>query len=300
MSILVVGSVAYDSVETPFGLRERVLGGSATYFSTCASYFSGVNLVAVVGDDFAEEDKRFLEGRSVNLEGLTTEEGKTFHWSGRYQGDMNEAETLDTRLNVFERFTPRLPESYHSLSTLFLANIDPELQLQVLDQMEKPGLTACDTMNFWIDGKREALLKLLPRVDILLLNEGEAKSLAGETNTLRAARVIREQMGPRRVVVKRGEYGVLVCGPDGFFGAPAFPVEQVVDPTGAGDTFAGGFIGYLDNKGALNEAAIRRAVAYGTVMASFTVEDFSLDRLKRLERNEIDERFEAYLSATRI
>ncbi len=300
MSILVVGSVAYDSVETPFGLRERVLGGSATYFSTCASHFSPVSLVAVVGNDFAEQDRRFLEGRGVDLEGLQTVEGETFHWSGRYQGDMNEAETLDTRLNVFETFTPRLPDTYRSISTLFLANIDPVLQLQVLDQMERPALTALDTMNFWIDSKRDALLELLPRIDILLLNEAEARSLAGESNTVRAARVIRESMGPRRVVVKRGEFGVLVCGPDGFFGAPAFPLETVIDPTGAGDTFAGGFVGCLDRDGHADESAIRRAVAYGTVMASFTVEDFSLDRLKRLEPAEIDQRFEAYLSATRI
>ncbi len=300
MSILVVGSVAYDSVETPFGRRERVLGGSATYFSTCASYFSKVNLVAVVGEDFADQDRQFLLGRGVDLEGLGTEAGETFHWSGRYQGDMNEAQTLDTRLNVFKAFKPQLPESYRSISTLFLANIDPDLQLQVLDQMEKPALTACDTMNFWIEGKREALLKLLPRLDILLLNEAEARSLAGESNTVRAARVIREQMGPRRVVVKRGEFGVLVCGPDGFFGAPAFPLETVIDPTGAGDTFAGGFIGCLDRDGSADEAAIRRAVAYGTVMASFTVEDFSLDRLKRLEQSELDDRFAAYLATTRI
>jgi sugar/nucleoside kinase (ribokinase family) len=296
----VVGSVAYDSVETPFGRRERVLGGSATYFSTCASYFSKVSLVAVVGEDFADQDRAFLQGRGVDLEGLGTEAGKTFHWSGRYQGDMNEAQTLDTRLNVFEVFKPQLPEAYRTLQTLFLANIDPDLQLQVLDQMEKPTITACDTMNFWIEGKRETLLRLLPRLDILLLNEAEARSLAGESNTVHAARVIREQMGPRRVVVKRGEFGVLVCGPDGFFGAPAFPLETVVDPTGAGDTFAGGFIGCLDRDGATDEAAFRRAVAYGTVMASFTVEDFSLDRLKRLEQSEIDDRFAAYLAATRI
>jgi sugar/nucleoside kinase (ribokinase family) len=300
VSILVVGSVAYDSVETPFGVRERVLGGSATYFSTCASYFSDVSLVAVVGEDFARQDRRFLEGRGVDLAGLVTEKGETFHWSGRYQGDMNEAETLDTRLNVFETFTPDLPEAYRSISTLFLANIDPELQLQVLDQMEKPAVTACDTMNFWIEGKRDALLELLPRLDILLLNEAEARSLAGETNTVRAARVIRDTLGPRRVVVKRGEFGVLVCGPDGFFGAPAFPLETVIDPTGAGDTFAGGFIGALDRDGTGDEASFRRAVAYGTVMASFTVEDFSLDRLKRLEQTEIDQRFAAYLAGTRI
>jgi sugar/nucleoside kinase (ribokinase family) len=292
--------VAYDSVSTPFGTRERVLGGSATYFSTCASHFAGVSLVAVVGEDFAEEDRRFLEERGVDLEGLRTEAGETFHWSGRYQGDMNEAETLDTRLNVFERFVPELPSSYRSIPTLFLANIDPDLQLQVLDQMDSPALTAMDTMNFWIEGKREALEKLLPRVDILLINEAEAKSLAGETNTIRAARVIVQQMGPRRVVVKRGEFGALLCGPEGFFGAPAFPLEKVVDPTGAGDTFAGGFIGALDRDGFADEAAFRRAVAYGTVMASFTVEDFSLDRLKLLSRDDIEQRFAAYLSATKI
>ena len=300
MSIVVVGSVAYDSVETPYGTRERILGGSATYFSTSASNFTGVRLVAVVGRDFNEEDRNFLQGRGVGLEGLVVEEGETFHWKGRYEGDMNEAQTLDTRLNVFERFSPQLPQAYRSLPTLFLANIDPELQLQVLDQMERPQLTAMDTMNFWIEGKRDALLKLLPKIDVLLINDAEARSLAGESNTVRAARVIREQMGPKRVVVKRGEFGVMVCSPDGFFVAPAFPLETVVDPTGAGDTFAGGFIGSLDRDGTLDEASIRRAAVYGTVMASFTVEDFSLDRLKRLERSEIEGRYEAYLAATRI
>jgi len=301
VSILVVGSVAYDSVETPFGLRERILGGSATYFSTCASFFSDVSLVAVVGEDFAAEDRSFLESRGVNLDGLVTETGETFHWKGRYEGDMNEAQTLDTRLNVFETFSPDLPPAYRSISTLFLANIDPELQLQVLDQMEQPSVVAMDTMNFWIEGpKRDKLLELLPRVNILLINDAEARSLAGRTNTVEAARVIRDEMGPERVVVKRGEFGVLVCGPEGFFAAPAFPLESVVDPTGAGDTFAGGFIGCLDREGTADDGAFRRATAFGTVMASFTVQDFSLDRLKRLEQSEIDERFATYLATTKI
>lgn len=300
MSILVVGSVAYDSVETPFGLRERVLGGSATYFSTCASFFSPVNLVAVVGDDFAEEDRQFLQQKGIDLQGLQVAEGKTFHWKGRYRGAMNEAETLDTRLNVFEHFQPSLPGHYAEIPLLFLANIDPDLQSAVLKQMKKPQLSVCDTMNFWIEGKRDSLLDLLRRVDILLINEEEAKELAGQSNLVRAARFIVEELGPSRIVVKRGEYGVLVYGPEGFFGAPAYPVETVKDPTGAGDTFAGGFVGHLAGCPTADENAFRMAVAHGTVMASFTVEDFSLDRLKKLTRADIDNRLAEYLRMVRF
>ncbi len=293
MSILVVGSVAFDSVETPFGQVEEVLGGSGTYFSTSASFFTDVNLVAVVGEDFPAEHLEFLRSRNVDLSGLQTAPGRTFRWKGRYGYDLNEAQTLDTQLNVFETFKPDLPASHRRAEYVFLGNIDPELQLEVLRQVEKPKLVACDTMNFWIEGKREALLATLRHVDILLINEGEARQLAGEANLVKAARVILE-MGPKTLVVKRGEYGVLLFSEHSIFSAPAFPLESVFDPTGAGDTFAGGFMGYLASTNNLTEGSLRQATVLGSVMASFTVEDFSLNRMKALEYPEIEERFRRF------
>lgn len=297
MDILVIGSVAFDSVETPFGRGDDVLGGSATYFSTSASFFTGVQLVAVVGDDFPEESKQFLSSRGVDLSGLQTCAGQTFRWKGRYGYDLSEAQTLETHLNVFETFHPQLPESYRKAEFVFLANIDPELQLEVLQQVDRPKLIACDTMNFWIEGKRDALVRTLGHVDILVINEAEVRQLAGEANLVKASRAVLA-MGPKTLVVKRGEYGVLVFNEHSVFSAPAYPLEEVFDPTGAGDTFAGGFMGYLAATNSLTDETIRKATVFGSVMASFTVEDFSLDRLRRLTWADIEERFRLFQALT--
>ncbi len=290
MGILVIGSVAFDSIETPFGKVDEVLGGSATYFSTSASFFTDVSLVAVVGEDFPDKHRQMLVDRGVDLAGLQTSPGQTFRWKGRYGFDLNEAHTLDTQLNVFETFRPEIPASYKDAEYVFLANIDPELQLEVLKQVEKPKLIACDTMNFWIEGKREALVETLKHVDVLVINEGEARQLAEEPNLRKAAQAILG-MGPKSLVIKRGEYGVIMFTEHSIFSAPAYPLEEVFDPTGAGDTFAGGFVGYLASTRNLSEANIRQAVVFGSVMASFTVESFSLDRLKELQYTEIEDRF---------
>ena len=297
MDILVIGSVAFDSVETPFGRGDSVLGGSATYFATSASFFTGVQLVAVVGDDFPEEPRQFLSARGVDLSGLQTQPGQTFRWKGRYGYDLNEAQTLETHLNVFETFHPQLPRSYRQAKYVFLANIDPELQLEVLQQVDRPQLIACDTMNFWIEGKREALVRTLGHVDILVINESEARQLAGQANLVKASRAILD-MGPKTLVVKRGEYGVLVFSEHSIFSAPAYPLEEVFDPTGAGDTFAGGFMGYLAATDNPCEETIRKATVFGSVMASFTVEDFSLGRLRRLTWPEIEDRFRRFQALT--
>jgi len=297
MSILVVGSVALDSVETPFGQRERVLGGSATYFSTSASFFTDVNLVAVVGEDFPEEHTKFLASRDIDLTGLSRVPGETFHWKGRYGYDLNEAQTLETHLNVFESFRPVIPEAYADAEYLILANIDPELQMEVLNQVKSPKVVACDTMNFWISSKPEALKKVISRVDFFIINEGEARQLSGEANLVRAARAILG-MGVKNLVVKRGEYGVLMFNGNSVFAAPAYPLEEVFDPTGAGDTFAGGFMGYLANTGNLSEEGVRQAIVFGSVMASFNVEAFSLDRLKSLTYPEIEARYRSFKKMT--
>lgn len=290
MSILVVGSVAFDSIETPFGQVEEALGGSATYFSTSASFFTDVSLVAVVGEDFPDEHRRMLAERNIDLAGLQTSPGETFRWKGRYGFDLNEAHTLETRLNVFENFSPQLPDNYKDAEYVFLANIDPELQLDVLSQVRSPKLVACDTMNFWIDGKREQLIKTLAYVDVLIINEGEVRQLAEEPNLQKAARTILA-MGPKTLVIKRGEYGVIMYSEHTVFSAPAVPLEEVFDPTGAGDTFAGGFFGFLASTRNLSDANMRQAVVFGSVMASFTVESFSLDRLKALDYSEIKDRY---------
>jgi len=297
MSILVVGSVALDSVETPFGIRERVLGGSATYFATSASFFTDVNLVGVVGEDFPEEHTRFLTSRNIDLTGLSRVPGETFHWKGRYGYDLNEAQTLETHLNVFASFKPVIPEAYADAEYLILANIDPELQMEVLNQVKKPRVVACDTMNFWISSKPEALKKVIAKVDFFIINEGEARQLSGESNLVRAAKAILD-MGAKNLIVKRGEYGVLMFNGKSTFAAPAFPLEEVFDPTGAGDTFAGGFMGYLANTGNLSEEGVRQAVIFGSVMASFNVEAFSLDRLKTLSYPEIEARYRSFKRMT--
>ncbi len=270
MSLLVVGSIAFDSVKTPFGAADDVLGGSATYFSTAASYFTSVKLVAVVGDDFPDKHVNFLKSRKIDVSGLQRSKGQTFRWKGEYGFDLNEAKTLDTQLNVFESFKPKIPDAYRSSDVIFLANIDPVLQREVLHQIDKPKLVACDTMNFWIGGKRDELIKTLAEVDILLINEAEARELACEPNLVKAARAI-QAMGPKTLIVKRGEYGSVMFNSGGVFSAPAYPLEAVFDPTGAGDSFAGGFMGYLDNVRNFDEASLRQAIIFGSVMASFNV-----------------------------
>ncbi|AKQ66301.1 Ribokinase [Myxococcus hansupus] len=298
MSLLVVGSVALDSVETPFGQKEDILGGSATYFSTSASFFSPTRVVAVVGEDFPEGHLNFLRGRGIDLEGLTREAGRTFRWKGRYGYELNEAQTLDTQLNVFQSFSPKLPEAYRDTPYVFLGNIHPELQSQVLDQIKAPKLVAADTMNFWIQGSRQALIKTLSRVNLLFVNDGEARQLAGEHNVVKAARAILA-MGPQRVVIKRGEYGALLFDGEHIFACPAFPLAEVFDPTGAGDTFAGGFMGALaTSNGVVDSALLRRAMVMGSVMASFTVEKFSLERLREVTRPEIHARFAEFRKLT--
>ncbi|MFO0775858.1 MAG: PfkB family carbohydrate kinase [Nitrospiraceae bacterium] len=295
--LLVVGSVALDTVKTPFGEGTDVLGGSATYFSTSASFFTEVDLIAVIGEDFPEKHLAFLKSRKINLDGLERRPGQTFRWKGQYSHQLNEAQTLDTRLNVFETFRPKIPAHYMSPDVLFLGNIDPELQLEVLRQVKRPPLVACDTMNFWINGKRDALWKVLKEIDILIINDGEARALGESPNLVQVAKTILAR-GPKHLIIKRGEYGVLMFDHRESFGAPAYPLEQVLDPTGAGDTFAGGFLGYLAATGNRSPHAFRQAVIFGSVMASFTVEAFSLDRLRVLDYKEIEARFRAFKQLT--
>jgi len=297
MGILVVGSVAFDSVETPFGVVENVLGGSATYFATSASYFADVSLVAVVGEDFPAEHISFLESRNIDLRGLSRSSGKTFSWKGKYGYDLNEAQTLETRLNVFETFKPTIPAEYADAEFLFLANIDPDLQMDVVRQVKSPRVIASDTMNYWISSKAESLKNVIGKVDILIINDAEARQLSQEPNLVKAARQILS-LGVKTLIVKRGEYGVLMFTDSNVFAAPAYPLEKVFDPTGAGDTFAGGFMGYLANTGNLSDAGIRQAIVFGSVMASFNVEDFSLDRMRSLTYPEIEERYRSFKSMT--
>jgi len=299
MAILVVGSVAYDTVETPFGKAEQVLGGSASFFSVAASFFSPVNLVGVVGRDFGEKQLAAFAGRPIDIAGLERADGLTFHWQGKYSYDLNSRETIRTDLNVFELFKPKIPAAYRQSSHVFLGNIDPLLQREVLEQVEKPRLVACDTMNFWISGKLQELKETLKRVDVLLINDAEARELSGEWNIVKSARAIRA-LGPRTLVIKKGEHGVLMFSDQGSFAAPAYPLEDVFDPTGAGDTFAGGFLGYLAGSETVDEDTLRRAVVMGSTLASFCVEAFSLDRLLTLKRAEIDERFRLFKRLTQF
>lgn len=297
--ILAVGSVAFDTIKNPFGEASRVVGGSATYFSVAASFFTGVKLVAVVGEDFAGSGARVFGGRPIDLAGLQTMPGETFRWKGEYGFDLNNRETIYTKLNVFEHFRPVIPEGYRASPFVFLGNIHPRLQLEVLDQVTAPRFVAADTMNYWIEGTPDELREVLKRIDILIINDSEARELSHESNLVKAARVLRS-MGPGTVVIKRGEHGVLTtCSADGeFFAAPAMPLEEVFDPTGAGDTFAGGFVGYLAACGETSDAAMARAIIYGSTLASFAVEDFSIDRLLRLTSDEIAERFRQFKRLT--
>jgi sugar/nucleoside kinase (ribokinase family) len=298
MSILVVGSVAFDSIQTPFGQVTEALGGSATYFSYAASFFAPVRLVAVVGSDFPEASIQLLKDKGISLEGLERAAGKTFRWKGLYENDMNAAHTLATELNVFQSFAPKIPASYKTSPYVFLANIDPDLQLQVLEQVQKPQLIGCDTMNLWIQSKPDSLNRLLKKVHVLLLNDGEARQLTGMTNLIKAGNDLLKR-GPRIVVIKKGEHGAILFTQDFFFVAPAYPVENVFDPTGAGDCFAGGFFSSLaSNTNPFDETGLRRSVIFGTVLASFNVESFSLDRLKKLSQQEILERYRNFTRHT--
>ena len=299
MSILVVGSVFFDSIETPYGRAERTVGGAALYFSVAASFFAPVQMVATVGEDFPSGELDFLRQRGVDLAGLEVRAGHTGHWAGRYHEDMNRRDTLDLQLNVFADFRPRLPERYRHAQYVFLANIDPALQASVLDQLAAPGLVGCDTMNHWISEARSELEQLLGRVGILVINDEEARQLSGERNIVKAARRLLA-MGPHRVLIKRGEYGVMQFSADAVFAIPAFPLEEVFDPTGAGDTFAGGFMGELARSGDSSEGGLRRAIVYGSVMASFVVEDFGLRRLHRLTHDEVEHRYRQFVSLTNI
>jgi sugar/nucleoside kinase (ribokinase family) len=297
MSLLVVGSVALDSVRTPFGSADDVLGGSATFFAAAACGFSPVQLVGVVGDDFPLAKLDFLRERGVDLTGLEEAEGESFRWTGEYSYDLNSRETLETRLGVFADFEPTIPPTFRDARLLFLGNIDPELQLGVLDQVADPEFVACDTMNFWIEGKRDALLQLLERTDLLLVNDAEARQLSGDFNLARAARWI-QQRGPRYVIIKKGEHGAILFSPESVFFVPGYPLEEVFDPTGAGDAFAGGLMGHLAQCGQLDEGDLRRSVVYGSVLGSFAVEDFSVDRLRGLTAREIEGRVHDFREMT--
>lgn len=299
MSVLVVGSTALDTIQTPCGRIQDGLGGSATHFSVSASLFSKVKLVAVVGEDFPEKHIRFLRSHNIDLEGLSRVPGKTFRWSGEYLNDMNEARTLKTELNVFQDFQPELPEKYRMADFVFLANIDPDLQRNVVEQTRDPYVVACDTMNYWIQLKPKSLRSTLKKVDILFLNEGEARLLAKERNLLKAAGKL-FSMGPTVVVVKRAAYGALLFTREDMFWAPGYPLSRVKDPTGAGDSFAGGFMGYLSGRRDLSMGRLRKAVVYGSIMASFCVEDFSVNRTRKVNRAQIQERYRMFRSLTRF
>jgi sugar/nucleoside kinase (ribokinase family) len=296
-SILVVGSLGFDDIETPFGKAEHVLGGSTTYFSAAASLFAPVKVVSVVGTDMPLDSFDFLRRRGVDLAGLQVAEGRTFHWAGRYNYDLNTRDTLATDLNVYADFHPDLPENYRTSPFVFLANIHPALQHEVLNQTLKPRLTMIDTMNLWIDLERDALLDTMRLVDMVCMNEEEARQLAGSYSLVSASRYILG-LGPRVVLIKKGENGCAMITPEGYFFVPAYPLEEVYDPTGAGDSFAGGFLGYLASCGDLSAEQLRRAVVYGSAVASFTVERFSVDRLRDLSRAEIDERYREFRRLT--
>jgi sugar/nucleoside kinase (ribokinase family) len=298
MSILVVGSVAFDALQTPFGKVDRCLGGSATYFSVAASYFTEVELVAVVGEDFTDEDARVFEGRNINLDGMQRVAGaKTFFWSGEYGYDLNVAKTRDTQLNVFADFKPQLNERQRNADVLFLANIDPDLQYEVLQQTNRPRLVALDTMNYWITSKPDSLGRVFGAVDLIIINEAEVRQFTKEANLVKACRQILD-LGAQTLVVKRGEYGVLMITKDAIFAAPAYPLENVFDPTGAGDTFAGGVLGYLASRREVHDRELRRAIIFGSVLASFTVEKFSLDRLREITLRDVHERYQDFRALT--
>jgi sugar/nucleoside kinase (ribokinase family) len=297
MSILVVGTVAFDSIETPFGSAERILGGSASYFALGASFFAPVRIVGVIGQDFPQEHLDLFTQRNIDLEGVKKESGDTFHWRGRYHEDINVRDTLELHLNVLAGFVPDLPERYRDAEYVFLGNIDPLMQLEVLNQIRRMRLVVCDTMDHWIRENPDGLRQVLKRIEMLVINDSEARLLSGQSNIVRAAREILK-MGPKVVLIKRGEYGVLQFSDSSIFATPAYPLEEVFDPTGAGDSFAGGFLGQLARSGELTQQGIRRAIVYGSVVASFTVEDFGVKRLASVALRDIEERYKSFAQLT--
>ena len=299
MSILVVGSVAIDAVKTPFGKRDEALGGSATFFSMAASFFNKVNIVATVGEDFPKKYLNLFRAKNIGTSGLHVARGKTFRWKGWYDYDLNTAHTVYTHLNVFKDFKPVVPHDLRKTKFVFLANIDPELQYSVLKQIKTPRLVACDSMNYWIEHKRKEFEKLLDKVDILLLNDAEARQLTGESNLVNSARLI-VSMGPKAVIIKKGEHGVIYFSKKSHFIAPAYLLESIYDPTGAGDTFAGGLMGYLSRAKKIDEASIRKAIIYGSILASFAVEDFSVNRLLEISMADINSRYRHFRRITKF
>jgi sugar/nucleoside kinase (ribokinase family) len=301
MSLLVVGSVAYDGIETPFGKVDKILGGSATYISLTSSYFQkNVKLVGVVGKDFNQDDIELFKSKEIDLQGLQMDDsGNTFFWKGKYHYDLNNRDTLDTQLNVFEHFDPIIPESYRDAKFIALGNIEPSLQGKVLEQVENPDLVVMDTMNFWIEGTLEALKKTLKGVDLLVINDSEARELANEPNLIKAADIIRG-MGPDFLIIKKGEHGALLFTDDEIFSAPAYPIVDIFDPTGAGDSFMGGLLGWLSYTNDLSPQNFRRAVIFGSVMASFCVEEFGPERLKNLTEKEIYDRYREFRALSEI
>lgn len=299
MSLLVVGTLAFDSVETPFGRRENVLGGSASFLSTAASYFTDVMMCGVIGEDFPQAHLDYFKSRRIDLSGVRTMPGRTFRWRGHYSHDLNVAQTLETQLNVLETFEPNLPANYRDAKYVVLGNIDPDLQTRVLEQVKAPKLIACDTMNFWIERFNDKLRRTLKGVDVLSINDAEARQLSGEYNLVKAAAVIRA-MGPKTLVVKRGEYGALLFAEEGTYAAPAFPLEVVRDPTGAGDSFAGGMMGHLARCDRVDNRTFRQAIIMGSVMASFAVQDFSIDALRKLTPEIIKDRIQLYQNLTTV
>jgi sugar/nucleoside kinase (ribokinase family) len=300
MSLLVVGSVAFDALETPYGKVDRTLGGAAAYFSVAASFFTRVSLVGAVGEDFTRGDESVFHGRNIDISGLERAKGKTFFWAGRYGVDPNERVTLATELNVFATYKPKLQEQHRTARNIFLANIDPTLQRSVLDQMKvRPRLVGLDTMNYWIEKTPAELRYILAETDVLMINDAETRMLSNEHNLLKAAKHI-FSLGPKTLIIKRGEHGAMMVDKRGVFCVPAFPLDKVHDPTGAGDTFAGGFMGYISNCASLSDANLRRAMVYGSVMGSFTVERFGLERLRRVKRAEIKARARHFAKLTQF
>jgi sugar/nucleoside kinase (ribokinase family) len=297
--IVVVGSLAFDNIETPRAKVDLAVGGAASYFAVAASFFAPVAVVGVVGRDFPQAELEFFKARGIDLEGLEIADGQTFRWTGRYHENMNLRDTLDLQLNVFANFSPKLPTAYRAADICFLANIDPALQLKVLSELERPRLVAADTMNHWIENAHDNLVKLLKRVEILVINDQEAFQLSGSDNIIRASRRILE-MGPRHVIIKRGEYGAIHFSADSVFAVPAYPLEEVIDPTGAGDTFAGGLVGYLAKQPEVTTAAVRKGMVYGSVMASMVVEGFSFDQLRKIDESDIEKRYNQFVALTQF
>ncbi len=297
MSLLVVGTVAFDSIETPFGSAERILGGSAAYFALGASFFAPVRIVGVIGQDFPQDYLELFSERNIDIAGIKRESGDTFHWRGRYHEDINQRDTLELHLNVLAGFEPVLPDHYRDAEYVFLGNIDPRMQMEVLNQIRRLKLVVCDTMDYWIRESQEELKKVLRRIEMLVINDSEARLLSGYDNIVKAARAIL-RLGPKTVLIKRGEYGVLQFSDSSVFATPAYPLEEVFDPTGAGDSFAGGLMGQLARSGDDSERGLRRAIVYGSVVASFTVEDFGVARLTRVKLPQIEERYQRFVELT--